>query len=88
MSLTWLRLLTLSILSSRNWAELTKDADRLWLLIVVVSLLLLRFSMDEMMSIAATDPWLASMNAVLRSALPAAPQSIRLMSVLLFLGGL
>jgi hypothetical protein len=55
--ITWLRLLTLSTLSSRNWAELTKDADRSWLLIVVVLLLLpIGSSMDEMMSITAAGP--------------------------------
>jgi hypothetical protein len=54
--ITWFRLLTLSTLSSRNWAELTKDADRSWLLIAVVLLLLLGSSMDEMMSITAAGP--------------------------------
>jgi hypothetical protein len=52
--LTWLSLLTLSTLSSRNWAVLAKDTDGLWLPIVLVVLvvLLLGSSVDEMMSMA------------------------------------
>lgn len=53
--LTWLSLLTLSTLSNRNWAVLAKDADGLWLpivVVVVVALLLLGSSVDAMMSMA------------------------------------
>ena len=54
--LTWLSLLTLSTLSNRNWAVLAKDADGLWLpivvVLVVVVVLLLGSSVDAMMSMA------------------------------------